>query len=285
MRLVSACTDGQMRAGVIDGDEVVLLPYRDVGETLREQDWATRVPQLDGERVALSALELAPVVPHPEKIICAGLNYETHADEANLSIPDYPPLFAKFWRSLIGPSDNIQLPSNSDCVDWEIELAVVIGSSARFVDEAGGVAAIAGYTVMNDVSMRDWQLRTSEFLQGKTFEASSPFGPELVTLDEFDNPEALQLSCEVDGVTRQLASTADMVVTPGQLVAYISQFITLVPGDVIATGTPGGVGGAMVPPVYLRDGQIVRSWIEGIGEMMNRCTLQQDAPSLAKAVE
>jgi acylpyruvate hydrolase len=133
--------------------------------------------------------------------------------------------------------------------------------------------------------MRDWQLRTSEFLQGKTFEASSPFGPEFVTLDEFDNPEALQMSCEVDGVTRQLASTADMVVTPRQLVSYISQFITLVPGDVIATGTPGGVGGAMVPPVYLRDGQVVRSWIEGIGEMVNRCTLQQNAPSLSKALE
>jgi acylpyruvate hydrolase len=272
MKLATAHLNGATRAGVVDGEELVLLPYADVGEALSSSDqWKETLPAAGGERRSLSDLRLASPVLRPEKIICAGLNYPDHAAEANLGIPDYPPLFAKFWRSLVGPSDHIQLPANSDAVDWEVELAVVIGKPVRQADLEGAKEAIAGYTLMNDVSMRDWQLRTTEFLQGKTFEASSPLGPYVVTLDEFDNPDSLRITCSVDGESMQDGSTGDMVVGPAALVSYISEFITLVPGDIIATGTPAGVGGARKPPLYLQAGQTVVSSSEEIGTLTNLC--------------
>jgi acylpyruvate hydrolase len=275
MRLATVRTEDGLRAARIEGDGLVLMPFHDVGEALASAaDGSVVLNEVEGEWLPLAGAGLAPVIPRPEKIFGVGLNYAAHAEEAKMAVPQHPPLFAKFWRSLVGPYDNILLPPNSECVDWEVELAVVIGKHARYLDEDEALGAIAGYSIMNDISMRDWQLRTSEFLQGKTFESSAPLGPWLVSLDELDDPGRLQLVCEVDNVRRQEASTADMVVSPPALVAYISQFITLVPGDVIATGTPGGVGGAMDPPHFLSSGQTVRTAIAGIGELVNQCVAE-----------
>lgn len=278
MRLITARISGETRAGRIEGDEAVLLPYGDAAEAIgSSESWMSDLAKLDGERHPLDSLSLAPAVPRPEKIICIGLNYPAHAKEANLAVPEYPPLFAKFWRSLVGPTDDIILPDNSDAVDWEAELCVVVGKFAHRVDEAEARDAVAGYTIMNDVSMRDWQLRTTEFLQGKTFERSSPLGPAVVTPDELGDPAALRVTCELDGQLVQDASTSEMVVGPTEAISYISQFITLAPGDVIATGTPSGVGGARKPPMYMTDGQTLSTSIEGLGTLSNRCVQWQEA--------
>lgn len=271
MRLVTVRTDSGHRAARLDGDKLTLLPHEDIGAALWADDWASSLANAKGEEIAADGADLAPPILRPEKILCVGLNYRSHADEAQMDVTEYPVLFAKFWRSLIGPSDEIMLPAVSSRVDWEVELGVVIGRSARHADEAEARDAIAGFTVMNDVSMRDWQMRTSEFLQGKTFEKSSPLGPCVVTPDEIGFAEDLRISCEIDGAVMQDSSTAKMLTTPVSLISYISQFITLVPGDIIATGTPSGVGAAMEPPRYLSAGQEVRASIEGIGELVNVC--------------
>jgi acylpyruvate hydrolase len=274
MRVATIRTDGGTRAGRVEGDSVTLLPFADVGDLLASgPDWPQRATD-DGGSVALADADMAPVVQRPEKIICVGLNYRAHAAEANLELPAYPTLFAKFWRTLIGPNDDLVLPGNSDKVDWEAELALVIGTPTRHADLAAAESAIAGYTVLNDVSMRDWQRRTSQFLQGKTFERSTPVGPCLVTADELENPHRLHMTCAVDDEVMQDAWTDDLVFSAAEIVSYISGIITLAPGDLIATGTPSGVGGARRPPVFLEPGQAMRTRIDGVGELINRCVTE-----------
>jgi acylpyruvate hydrolase len=173
-------------------------------------------------------------------------------------------LFAKFSRALVGAHDPVELPAGSEQVDWEAELGVVIGTEVRHATPVQAAAAIAGYTVVNDVTARDFQYRSVEWLQGKTFERSTPVGPWLVT-----DVEPGDISCEVDGDMVQKADTSDLVFGPAELVAYISRIITLVPGDLIATGTPGGVGHARRPPRYLREGSVVVTRVEGVGELRN----------------
>jgi len=190
----------------------------------------------------------------------------THIQEMGRELPPYPTLFAKFAEALIGPYDDLVLPAESDAVDWEAELAVVIGQRVRHADGDSAQAAIAGYAVANDVSMRDWQFRTSEWLQGKTFEATTPFGPHLVTTDEVA-PDA-QIVCEVDGETVQSSRISDLVFSPVELVRYISTILTLSPGDVIIIGTMGGVGHARKPPAYLHPGQKLVTRIDGVGELV-----------------
>jgi acylpyruvate hydrolase len=272
MRVASAQVEGAPAAVRVDGERATVLPFADVAELLASgDDWQRRAAESQGADRATAELSLAPVVPRPEKILCAGLNYRAHVLESGRPMPDYPPLFTKFWRSLVGPNDEIVLPPNSDMVDWEAELALVIGLPVRHADLEQARAAIAGYTVANDVSMRDWQRRTTEMTQGKAWERSTPLGPVLVTADELDDARDLRLRCSVDGVTMQDASTADLIFDPPTLVSYISGFITLVPGDVILTGTPSGVGGARKPPVYLQPGQTLRTSVEGLGELVNLC--------------
>jgi acylpyruvate hydrolase len=213
----------------------------------------------------------------PGKIICLGLNYAGHVREMGHDPPEYPTLFAKFSGALIGARDPIVLPGTSDRVDFEAELAFVIGRPARHVAVGCALDHIAGFTVLNDVSVRDWQRRTSQWLQGKTFEHTTPIGPMLVTPDEVDGARDLRLGCEVDGVVRQDARTSDLVHPPAAIVAYISSIITLEPGDVISMGTPAGVAAGQDPPQFLRPGQRVRTWIEGIGELLNECRPEADA--------
>jgi acylpyruvate hydrolase len=214
-------------------------------------------------------------VPRPGKVICVGLNYRAHILEGGREPPQYPTLFAKFADSLLGARDDLVLPSVSERVDWEVELGVVIGRPVHRATPAEAAAAIAGYTVINDVSMRDWQNRTLQWLQGKAFEQCTPAGPYLVTPDEVGHAADLEVRCEVDGAVMQQARTSDLLFGPAEIAAYASQVITLKPGDLIATGTPAGVGAARTPPVFLRPGNVLRTWIEGLGECVNRCVAEK----------
>jgi acylpyruvate hydrolase len=254
-------------AARIDGEHAVEVGAPDVGMLLAQPRWREIAAAADGARHPLSTADLAPVVPVPGKIICVGLNYRDHILEMGRELPEYPTVFAKFAEALIGPYDDIELPAVSQAMDWEAELAVIVGAEARNVSPEEAAAAIAGYSVFNDVTARDYQNRTPQWLQGKTFEATTPFGPFLVTPDEVSG--AMTMQCEVDGEVVQQADTADLVFSPAELISYLSRILTLRPGDVIATGTPGGVGHAMKPPRYLGDGSKVVTRIAGVGELVN----------------
>ena len=266
-------TDGTTVAARLDGDELVLLPHPDVVTLLNEPGWQDTAAAADGERIALAGADLGPVV-RPAKVICVGLNYRSHIEEMGRGFPDHPTLFIKFPDTLTGPYDDIVIPGVSGEVDWEVELGVVIGRPARRVDEAAAGACIAGYTVVNDVSMRDWQWRTTQWDQGKNFEASTPVGPFLVTPDELGDPNGsgtvdLEVTCTVDGQTMQTGRTCDLLFGPNVIVSYASQFTTLQPGDLIASGTPGGVGAGRDPKVFLAAGQVLETAIERIGACRN----------------
>ena len=270
MRLLTFRTDGGTRAGRVDGDQVIELEDADVGALLaRGEAGLAAARSATGSTRPLAGLDLAPVIVDPPKIICVGQNYLAHIREQNAKVPEYPTLFNKFRRTLIGPNDEIVLPRVSENVDWEVELVIVIGRTARHVSGAAAEDAIFGYTVMNDTSIRDYQFRTTQWMQGKAFEASTPLGPVVVSRDELD-PSNLRLWTEVEGVVMQDSTTADLVFKPAELVAYCSEIITLEPGDVIATGTPSGVGQWRNPPLFLQPGQTIRCSVEGIGALTNR---------------
>lgn len=231
-------------------------------------DWQQRANRAAGSTHRIEELDFAPLVTRPEKIFCVGLNYGTHIKEMGRDLPEHPTLFSKFARSLIGAYDDIQIPKETSCLDWEAELALVIGAEVRSATPAEAEAAIAGYTVLNDITARDYQTRTLQWLQGKTFEATTPIGPWLVTDADVSDSS---ITCVVDGDTKQSSTIADLVFDAPSLVQYISNIITLVPGDVIATGTPGGVGHAMSPQQYLSDGSMVVTTIDGLGACKNQC--------------
>ncbi|MGY4544290.1 acylpyruvate hydrolase [Arthrobacter sp. UYNi723] len=268
MRLLTLRTETGTKAVRQDGDILTEIDgYADVGALLQDPAWETTAKTANGTTHPSEGADLAPVVPLPGKIICVGHNYRNHIKEMGREVPEYPTLFAKYAESLIGPNDDLALPQESDKVDWEAELAIVIGKTGRRISDADAAEHIAGYAVLNDVSMRDYQFRTIQWLQGKTWEKSTPFGPALVTRDEFS---AGLMTSAVDGEIQQQTPTNDVVFTPEFLVSYISTIITLNPGDVIATGTPGGVGHAQEPKRYLQEGQLLVTTIEGLGQLKNR---------------
>ncbi len=271
MRLATIRHGERTYAARIDRVGATLLEYADVGALLSSGNHWKVAAKADGAQLPVESLRYAPVIPVPSKIFCVGLNYHKHIQEMGHDLPAYPTLFAKFAGSLIGASDAIRLPRVSQKVDWEVEMVIVIGATIRYGEVATSRDAIAGFAVGNDVSMRDFQNRTSQFLQGKTFESSTPLGPWLVTADEVGSCPDLEIRCEVDGTVRQQSRTSDLLYSPEELVAYASQIITLLPGDLIFTGTPEGVGQGRKPPIYLGPGQTVSSIIEGIGEMHNLC--------------
>jgi len=269
MRLATIRTADGTRAVRVDDDAAVELGHPDLGALLSRAGWREEAATADGPRHDLAGLDYAPPVPSPEKIVCVGLNYRNHILEMGRELPEHPTLFSKFARAQVGAYDPVVLPDGSDAVDWEAELGVVIGAEVRHATLEQARAAIAGYTVVNDVTARDFQYRTPQWHQGKTFEASTPVGPWLVTAEPDDAPLAGELSCAVDGELMQKADTADLVFDAVALVAYISRIITLAPGDLIATGTPGGVGHARKPPRYLAEGSELVTRIEGVGECRN----------------
>lgn len=270
MRFATIRTPDGSTAARLDGDLLIPLQASDVGELLAAG--VAAVPERAGDSpVPASQASYAPLVPRPSKIICVGLNYREHILETGRELPEYPTLFAKFADTLLGARDELRLPALSDRVDWEVELAVIIGRPLYRASQDEATAAIAGYAVSNDVSVRDWQRRTVQWLQGKAFQHTTPVGPFLVTGDEVGDAADLDIRCEVDGVVMQQSRTSDLLFRPADIAAYASQVSTLQPGDLLLTGTPGGVGNARKPPVYLQPGQVMRSAIEGLGECVNRC--------------
>lgn len=207
-----------------------------------------------------------------QRVLCVGLNFTDHAQEIGAKIPAYPTIFTKFGNSLIGPGEHIQLPAESQAVDWEVELCLVVGRRGRRVRVEEAQDHILGYTVLNDVSVRDWQGRTSEWFQGKNWDKTTPFGPVIVSPDELDIAGGLTMTCTVDGQTRQQGSTANLIFGPEHILSYISTFMTLEPGDLIALGTPAGVGLSLHPRQWLTAGQTVVTAIEGIGSLTNVCS-------------
>lgn len=289
MRLISLHEPGDVqraaRLGVVSGDRALaatalaadapatmdqLLADTSAGLDGLTAAWDAERIERDG--VPLDRLTLTSPVPRPGKVVAIGRNYPDHAAEQGAVPPSEPLIFAKFTTSVIGHGDEIRWdPALTDQVDWEAELAIVIGWRARRVREEDALSHVLGYTALNDISARDLQFADKQWVRGKSLDTFCPIGPSLVTLDELPDPNDLAISCAVNGEEVQSARTSEMFYGVSRLISYCSQAFTLEPGDVIATGTPGGVGAFRTPPWYLADGDVVSVTIEGIGSLVNRC--------------
>lgn len=292
MQLVTIKDSGAMRLGLRDGDSVIdagaaaadlgLTAPGSVSAAIAGGEAATA--QLDALsraatgragaswRRAIDAVTFGPCVPAPGKIVCVGLNYTKHAQESNLPIPTSPVLFSKFNNTLAGTNEEIPLPANAEQYDYEAELCVVIGKRARNVAEADALDYVYGYCCADDISVRELQTRTSQWLLGKTMDKHFPIGPYLVTADEVGDPQALQVTCTVNGEQRQNSNTADMIFSVAQVISYISDYFTLEPGDLITTGTPQGVAMGMASKPWLKPGDEVVVEIEKLGSLRNVMT-------------
>ncbi len=233
-----------------------------------------RVEQFAAEAPAsafaeLSAVRLRAPIPRPPKVICVGLNFADHAAESGLPIPKVPTIFSKFSTAVIGPGEPIVLPRSSTQPDYEAELAFVIGKGGRYIPAARWQEHVFGYTNFNDVSARDYQMATTQWLMGKTFDTFAPLGPWLVTADEIADPHALEIACEINGEVLQHSNTRQFIFRIPELIAFLSSVFTLEPGDVVSTGTPPGVGFARKPPRFLQPGDEVVVRIQGLGELRN----------------
>lgn len=264
MRLVSYDAGDGARAGVLEDDRVVdawaLLgePHRG---GLRELLAADRVEDLRGRlgdtgapAHPLSAVALLAPIPDPDKIVCIGLNYRSHAEEFGLELPEAPTIFGKYRNALAAPGATVQLPANSEKVDYEAEVAFVVGRRAKDVAEAEALDHVAGYTLLNDLSARDLQFQTPQWMAGKVFDGSAPCGPWLVTPDEAGGPDAIEIALTLNGERMQAASTDDLIFGVAKLLSHLSGLMTLEPGDIVSTGTPSGVGSSRKPRVWLGDG-------------------------------
>jgi ureidoglycolate lyase len=276
MKLVRYGSTGQEKPGIVDGNgklrDLSGLVDDIAGATLSAQGLeklkavdVSKLPEARAER-------LGPCVGKVGKFICVGLNYADHARESGQEPPKEPVLFMKATSAICGPNDDVIIPRNSKKTDWEVELGVVIGKEARYADPKDALAHVAGYCIVNDVSEREFQIeRGGQWVKGKSADTFGPIGPWLVTREEIADPQALSMWLEVDGHRYQNGSTATMIFGVAQLVSYISQFMSLQPGDIISTGTPPGVGLGQKPqPIYLKPGQTMRLGIKGLGEQRQR---------------
>ena len=217
-------------------------------------------------------IRLGPPLMRPSKIICVGLNYSKHAQESGMDVPEEPVLFFKASSAIIGPYDSIIIPKGSEKSDWEVELAIVIGNKASYVSEKDALSHVAGYVLHNDVSERSYQLeRSGQWVKGKSCDTFAPIGPFIATPDEIGDPNNLNLWLKLNGEQMQKSNTSDFIFDIQQVVSYISQFMTLLPGDVISTGTPFGVGLGLNPPRYLKDGDVIELGIDGLGVSKQIC--------------
>jgi 2-keto-4-pentenoate hydratase/2-oxohepta-3-ene-1,7-dioic acid hydratase in catechol pathway len=253
MKLVTYETGRGARAGVLTATGVIDAGEGGVGALLRAGG-VEAARQLDGPVLPLGEVRLLPPVTDPGKIVCLGLNYRTHAEEAGLEAPVVPTFFAKWANALAAPGADVPLPSYSEKVDYEAEVAFVIGRRCRDVPEDDAVSVIAGYTLLNDLSARDYQFKTPQWGPGKVFDGSAPCGPALVTPDEAGSPDAIEIALTLNGEQMQSASTADLIHSIPAVVAYLSKLMTLEPGDLVSTGTPAGVGSVRTPRVWLKPG-------------------------------
>lgn len=285
MKLIRFGSPGQEKPGLIlpDGRWIDAAGFgSDYNEAFFSGDGLQRLAGWAGANADRApavnpATRLGPCVARPSKIVCVGLNYADHARESGAEIPKEPILFFKSTSSLTGPNDPLVIPRGSQKTDWEVELAIVIGRKASYVSEANALQHVAGYALHNDYSERAWQLeRGGQWVKGKSCDTFAPLGPFLATLDELADVNALPMWLKVNGVTRQNSTTAQMIFKVPQLVSYISQFMSLLPGDVISTGTPPGVGLGLKPPVFLKAGDVVELGIEGLGS--SRQVAQDWAP-------
>ncbi|MBB5157205.1 fumarylacetoacetate hydrolase family protein [Saccharopolyspora phatthalungensis] len=260
---------GRRQVGRVDGG--TLVPLAGLTELGRDTSTASlaRAHELTGEAVPLREVRLLPVVPNPDKIICVGLNYHSHVGETHRELPSYPVLFTKFASSLIGAGDDILLPPESGQTDYEGELAVVIGQPGRRISRDAAPAHILGYTVANDVTMRDFQYKTHQWLQGKAWDRATPLGPCLVPPAEVDLASA-GIRTILRGEKVQSADLSQLIFDIPTLIATVSEFTTLLPGDIILTGTPGGVGYRREPQVFLAPGDEITVEIDGVGTLTNR---------------
>jgi 2-keto-4-pentenoate hydratase/2-oxohepta-3-ene-1,7-dioic acid hydratase in catechol pathway len=265
--------------GLVRGDEVISLSGAGFADLLsliqggaealsRLQSWISRPRPTE----PLASVKLMAPIPRPPKFICIGLNYRDHAEETNMPIPTVPTVFNKFATAVTGPGDPIVLPKTSTRPDYEAELAFVIGKGGRHIAASAWREHVFGYTMVNDVSARDYQMATSQWLMGKTFDTFAPMGPYLVTADEIADPHALDISLTLNGSVMQNSNTRNLIFKVPDLVAFLSSVFTLEPGDVVSTGTPGGVGFARKPPVYLKPGDQVVVRVQGLGELRNPVT-------------
>lgn len=275
MRLVSyrseegICAGVQVVEGVLDAG--ALLGERPLGaRRLIEEgrlDELAEVSRIEGDVQPASVMRLLPPVPDPEKIICIGLNYRSHAEEAGIDPPEQPTFFAKFPNALAPTGATVALPAASERVDYEAEVAFVIGHRCREVDLADALDAVAGYMLLNDLSARDLQFATPQWMPGKVFDGSAPCGPALVTPDEAGPPDEISFTLDLNGDRMQDASTSDLIFSVAELVARLSRWMTLEPGDVVSTGTPAGVGSVRQPRVWLKQGDEIVISSPTLGEL------------------
>ena len=275
---VGALVDGG--AGVLDFRRADLqMPHEMLACFDLDGSWLPRAREIAGRQpsadmvVAIDAVRLLAPVPRPGKLVCVGLNYRDHAAESKMPVPERPILFSKFATSVIGPGDPIVIPPASEKVDYEAELAIVIGRRVKRATREQAASAILGYTIVNDVSARDFQFGDGQWQRGKSCDTFAPMGPSIATTDEVADPQTLGISLRVNGRTLQSSNTNQMVFGAVDLVTFISETITLEPGDVIATGTPPGVGFARQPPVFLKAGDQVEVEIDGLGILENPVSL------------
>ncbi len=269
---------GAPEAGVLRGERVVGLAeagYPDLigvaakwpeAKTGIEQ-WLKTLPESAG--MPASDVKMLAPIPRPSKIVCVGLNYRDHAIESNMAIPQVPTIFNKFTTAVIGPNDPIVLPAKSEKPDYEAEFAFVIGMGGRHIPAEQWSGHVFGYTIVNDVSARDYQMATSQWMIGKTFDTFCPMGPHIVSADEIADPHALDISLTIGGETLQSSNTRELIFKIPDLIAYLSSVFTLEPGDIVSTGTPAGVGFARKPPRFLKAGEVVVAKVAGIGELRN----------------
>lgn len=281
MRLVTFERGGEVKLGAVVGEQVVDLSagdgaipgsmrhFLEAGEALFAA--AQKVIDRGDHRLPLAGVRLKAPLCDPEKIICVGLNYANHATESGMEIPPEPVLFNKFPNAIIGPDEPIRIPEETSEPDYEVELVAVIGKTGRRIAESEALSHVAGFTVGNDVSARDWQLHKpgGQWMMGKTFDTFAPLGPAIVTPDEISDPHNLGIRCLLNGETLQESTTSQMIFKTEALLAYLSQVITLNPGDLIFTGTPPGVGFARKPPIYLKPGDTVVCEVDEVGRLEN----------------
>lgn len=278
MRLVTFERFGYAEPGVLQGNEIVSLKRNGFDDLLaviaggedalaRVGEWLQRPPS--GEVARIEEVRLKAPIARPPKIICVGLNYRDHAEESGLKLPEVPTIFAKYATTIIGPKERIVLPRVSSQPDYEAEFAFVIGRGGRHIPGERWREHVFGYTCFNDVSARDYQMATTQWVVGKSFDTFAPVGPWLVTADEIPDPHALDISLTLSGEVMQKSNTCNLIFKIPDLIAHLSSVFTLEPGDIISTGTPAGVGVARRPPRFLRAGDVVTVRIEGIGELTN----------------
>jgi 2-keto-4-pentenoate hydratase/2-oxohepta-3-ene-1,7-dioic acid hydratase in catechol pathway len=285
MRFVTFRRNDASEPGVERGDEIVSLRSAGFGDLVsliaggpaaleKVKAWIGKAAGADV--VKAGSVTLCAPIEHPPKIICVGLNYRDHAIESKMEIPSVPTIFAKFATSVIGPGANIVLPRNSAKPDYEGEFAFVIGKRGRHVSESAWRDYVFGYTILNDVSARDFQMATTQWMMGKTFDTFAPFGPAIVSADEITDPHALDISTVINGEVMQNSNTRNLIFQVPRLIAHLSSVFTLEPGDIVSTGTPAGVGFSRNPPRWLKAGDQVVIRVQGLGELRNQVVAEGD---------